>query len=406
MTARLTDEVRQTLSTVADEVEVPPIDHAAFHALVGPARRRRTTRRWWWGAAAIGTATACVLGAAVVAGGDSDEQDLAPTVDADYVVEPSPTPDAALVGVVELVVSGPEGSSGYSASFGAPKDAYSTFDGVLVLRDDGSLVDAVIRSAEGMVESSEISERFDSLQVSSDGRTMAGLSPTEDGLPLVVHRDFVSDVHRQMRAPEDGRILAVQGDAMLVAVGDALQRWDMVGPQHSVAIESSTLAGVDATDHGVNGSWVGDVLALPRADGADTDLYLLGEDSAELLDTVPVAAGTLSPAGDNVAGFTADALDQPDGVGTADAIEIHATTGDRVNRFHELPALVTQFGWLDNDTLAVVGGDGEGEWPTRLDLYTCELADLTCTRSEQDPTGPDDELPILAGGTELPSLVD
>ena len=101
-------------------------------------------------------------------------------------------------------------------------------------------------------------------------------------------------------------------------------------------------------------------------------------------------------------GFTAYAVDGPH---TPDQdpryLELWSADGTRRSSFAGLPTTVYEFAWLDNDTIALTGGPGEGNWPGRLDTYTCELADLTCTKVADDETGPDDRLPMLASGRGL-----
>jgi hypothetical protein len=400
MNAKLTDDVREALETAARDVDVPPADQAAFRALVGPTRRRRTARRLTWGVVAVGTATACVLGVTVVRGSLSDDPDLAPAGGAEYVVEQAPTPDAVLVGDSELVTVGVGGTSTYPGSFGTPKDAYRTPQGVLVLGDDGRLT-ALDQQGDTFVET-ELEGEFDAFQVSADGTVLAGFPVGGTSMSQV---DIEQGVQIEAPLSADRRLVATQGDEVVAAHGSTLQHTYVVEGRGNVATETATFEGVDAGLYGVNGSWRGDLLALPRKDEARTDVYRVGDGTADAVSSVPLAAGVLSPAGDNVVGFTADALDQPLGVGTADAVEIWSADGERSDALRELPALVTEVGWLDNDTVAVVGGDGEGQWPTALDLYTCELEDLTCQRVAEDPTGSSDELPILASGSELPSLV-
>jgi len=68
--------------------------------------------------------------------------------------------------------------------------------------------------------------------------------------------------------------------------------------------------------------------------------------------------------------------------------------------FTGLPKTVYEFLWVDNDTIALTGGSGEGDWPGALDTYTCELSDLACRPVSEhgDDAG---GVPKLASGRGL-----
>jgi hypothetical protein len=400
MNTELSEGVRHTLRGVADEVEVPAIDYAAFRDRVGPVRRRRRKNRLAWGVAAAGATTLVVLAGLPILAPSFDQSDLPPASTLDFVPAPN-TPAAFVVGEGELIRFGEDGVRHMNVDLAAPKAAYRTAEGALVLGQDGTLTRLAFADTTEPESYRLPGGDIDSFQVSGDGMSLIGVARDGGANPLVEF-DFETTTHRVAPLPASGQIVAVQDRQAIARVGSGLERWYVTGGPQNTAVESGPLPGIDAGRYAVNGTWRGSLLSLPRADLTWTDVYQVGDSTIDRVSEVPVASGVLSPEGDSVVGYTADAIAAPAGTGTADAIELWSSDGDSQRSFRELPALVTSFAWLDNDSVAVLGGDGEGDLPAALDLYTCELSDMTCRLAMEDPTGSRDNLPLLVDGTELP----
>lgn len=400
MNTDLSEDVRHTLRRVADEVEVPAIDYSLFRGRVGPVRPSRRKSGLVWGVAAAGaTALVALTGLTIVA--PSFDSDLPTASTFDFVPAPD-TPAAFVVADGTLIRFGEDGVREMTVDVAAPKAAYRTAEGVLVLGRDGTLSRLAFADSTVPETYRLPGGDLDSFQVSGDGTSLIGETRDGGANPLLEF-DFETTAHRMAPLPASGHIVAVQDRQAIVRVGSGLEHWYVTGGPQNTAVESGPLTGIDVGRYAVNGTWRGSLLSLPREGLNWTDVYQVADSSVERVAEVPVASGALSPEGDTVVGFSADAIAAPAGTGTADAIELWSADGDSQRSFRELPALVTSFGWLDNDTLAVLGADGEDPRDASLEVYTCELADLTCTVAEGRGAERPLQQPILVGGTDLPT---
>lgn len=402
MTIHLDDEVRGALGAAADEVEAPPIDRLAFQAKVRAARGRRIATRAGLvvggsGAVAAGV-TGVLLAAGAFTGGTGTGTDNAPAASDRAVFAPSPdsTPPILFVepGLVGHATSESFGQT--ETAVGEPEDVFRTVEGVLLVGGQSGLVRVPVDTdpsldgaAVGEAEHSDTP--IDNLGVAADGKTAAWFE-LRDGEVVFVLYSFVDDEElADVVVPDDQAshtIVAVQGDAAIVQAGNRYELWS--------ADADPIRLDLGRGDYLARGSWSHGVLAMTRADSTGTDLFAVSGGTAQLITTVASLGAQVSPAGDNVVGFT-EAAEEPALAEDKRPVAVwNTTTGQRAD-FTGLPDTVFQVGWLDNDTVAVSGGRPTDTWPGTLDLYSCELTDLVCTKYYDDTTGDQDRYPLMAG---------
>jgi hypothetical protein len=399
MTTDLHDEVRHTLASQAQAVDVPPIDHLAFQDHVRAARRGVRVRRSAWLAAGSGVVAAGVVGAialsGVIAPPDSPRAAYGP---ATYAAATSSTPPVILAGRGTVIQVADQTSDTANVPVSLLQDVYRTDDGLLVVDEQSSPLRIRVEDGSGgepleVGEPKRLAHAVDNLAVAADGKTGAWFALVGGEVEFVMY-DFAQgeEIFTKPIASDGavGTIVAVSGAEAIVSVGPNLELWNS---------DNETPLGFDLSPYAFDASSNAGIVAFSRADMTGTDLFADNGRELQKLATVPVVSGEVSPEGDNVVGFTPYAVDGPHSDDqNPDYLELWSTLGDSRSSFTGLPQTVYEFVWLDNDTIALTGGPSVGRWPGELDTYTCELSDLTCTKVADDETGPDDRLPMLAGG--------
>lgn len=352
-------EIRETLTSIADAVDVPTVDQVAFQARVRSERRRRAAGRVLVASAA---AAVVAVGAGVLLdarGGDH------------RVLEPAnPGPTAAAQGLTETVWFVRDGEltaldpSGRLHPMGVPSEGVVgwTSERVYALDDESHVIvrtveydDEGLRTPTFGDETSPVPGAVESAVLSGDGRYLGWLD-----LAGTAHRlDLEADqVDLEVGVPRQGGLVDVGADGLLVYDAGRVE----LRTARATVVVSTAEDGSGATAQLAMGH-----VLVPGRDG-HSRLYDVTAGQAELVATM-AGFGRLGPYAERVAVLPFD----PDS-----GRELRVWDGGTVSPMTGLDAVPDAVRWADETTLLVsahVGSSGV--------LYTCDI-ELRCAQLPVD----------------------